>query len=378
MKWQNLLAKVWRFVIYLIILTAGLFIARRTVLRPPAVEVQPVMRRNVAAEVQGTGTVTADVLAKVGSKITGRVEKIFVDERDRVRKGEIVAVVDSTDLRREADRASAHLAAARAAAWEEQQEWGREKLLVASGAVSQEESDQYQERFLTAQSSVEAAQADLRFRQYEVSLAQIPTLVSGVVVKRWVDPGDTVVPGQPIITVAATRLIYVNAFVDQSFAGKIRAGQSATVILRGRENDPIPGRVYRIAPEADPAAEEMTVEVSFTLPARELEIGQWAEVYIKVGAVEHVLAVPASSLAVMGDKSFVLVAGTDGRLRRVMVDPIARSPRSPFVAVKGEIKQGEQVVIKPMGLRPGEKVRIAGPRAPGTTARSGEAGGEIE
>lgn len=357
MNWRKLSKKVGRPLIYLIILIAVFIAAKLTILRPPEVMVSKIIRRNVVAEVQGTGTVTTDVLAKVGSKITGRIERIFVDERDRVRKGEIVAIVDDTDLRRDVDRANAHLNSARATEWEKQQEWEREKQLVAAGAVSREEADQYNERFLTAGSAVQAAVADLHFWQYELSLAQIPSLVSGVVVKRWVDPGDTVVPGQPIITVADTGLIYVDAFLDQRFSGKIQPSQPADVILRGRDG-PVRGRVYRIAPEADPAAEEMTVEVSFSMPYQELEIGQWAEVYIKVGEARNALTVPASSLMVMDNHSFVFVAGPDGRLHRVAVEVVARSPRLPLVAVNGELKEGEQVVIMPMGLRPGQKVRI--------------------
>lgn len=207
MTWERLAAKVGKPLIYLIALVGAFIVLRKTILRPPEVTVTTVTTRDAAVEVQGTGTVTADVLAKVGSKITGRIGKVFVDEREWVRKGQTVAVVDNTDLRRRVDRVSAHLDAARATAWEKQQEWEREKQLVAAGAVSQEEADQYKERFLTAQSSVEAAQADLRFQQYQLSLAEIPTLVNGVVVKRWVDPGDTVVPGQPILTVADPSLI---------------------------------------------------------------------------------------------------------------------------------------------------------------------------
>jgi multidrug efflux pump subunit AcrA (membrane-fusion protein) len=147
--------------------------------------------------------------------------------------------------------------------------------------------------------------------------------------------------------------------VDQRFAGKIRVGQSATVILRARGNAQIPGRVYRIRPQADPAAEEMTVEISFPLSTAELQIGQWADVYVQVGEMKKALVVPKPAIMPMGNDRFVLVAGPDNRVRRVKIEPLASSPRSPVMAVVGDLKPGDQVLTSPMGIRPGQKVCIA-------------------
>jgi multidrug efflux pump subunit AcrA (membrane-fusion protein) len=115
---------------------------RMTVFRPPLVSVAEVMLGDVAEEVEGTGTVTTDVLADIASKITGRVEQVFVNEGDPVEQGEIVAMLDQTDLLRQVEAARARLAAARVAAEERQREWNRERRLVASRAVSVEESQQ--------------------------------------------------------------------------------------------------------------------------------------------------------------------------------------------------------------------------------------------
>ena len=65
-----------------------------TIFRPPLVSVAEVTRGDVADEVEATGTVTADVLPDIASKITGRVEQVFVNESDPVQKGEIVAKLD--------------------------------------------------------------------------------------------------------------------------------------------------------------------------------------------------------------------------------------------------------------------------------------------
>jgi Cu(I)/Ag(I) efflux system membrane fusion protein len=181
------------------------------------------------------------------------------------------------------------------------------------------------------------------------------------VTKRWVEAGDAVVAGQPVVSVADTSVIWVNANVDQRFAGQVQKGKLATVILRGRTSQPFRGHVYRVYPEADPVAEEILVQVAFPLPPMELQVGQWAEVYIEVGKASHALVVPKTAVMPMGEERFVFVAEPDGRIRRVKVEPGATSPRAPVVAVTGDLAPGEQVVLMPMGLKGGERVRVKPP-----------------
>lgn len=330
---------------------------RLTVFRPTSVSVAEVARGDMMAEVEGTGTVTADVLADIAPKITGRVEQVFADEGDRVKKGQIVATLDETDLRQQRDGAKARLAGAEATAAERQREWKREMSLVKTAAVSLEDSQQYTERLQVAKSAVEVAKAEVKLAEYNLSLAQIPALFSGTVTKRWVVPGASVVPGQRMFTVADTDLIYVDAYLDQNLTGKLRKGEAATVVLRGRESQPLAGYVLRMSPQANAATEETVAEVAFAIPTDEFQLGQWANVYIETGEAKNVLMVPRAVLMPMGNRSFVFVVGADDRLSREPVSLLAESPRRPMVAVSGNLKPHDRVVLMPMGLRPGEKVR---------------------
>lgn len=348
-----------RWLLALLIILALAAALRLTVLRPPLVSVVEVKRGNVIAEIEGTGTVTADVLASISSKITGRVQQVFVNEGDAVKKGQIVAALDQNDLLRQVEAARARLAGAKETAREQQSEWVREQTLVASGAVSIEESQQYGERNTVAQSAVDVAQAELGSAEYNLSLTRIPVLSGGIITKRWVVPGASVVAGQPMFTVADTSLIYVSAYMDQSFTGKIRKGETAAIILRGREDHPLSGYVLRINPQADPATEEMVAEVAFQIPLDEFQLGQWANVYVQVGEAKDALVVPQTALMPMGNDIFVFVVGAKNKIRREPVTVLVRSPRTPMVAVAGNLRPGDRVALMPMGLRPGEAVRPA-------------------
>lgn len=346
-----------RIGIILLILIAIVMLLRITVLRSPHVSVATVQTGNVVAEVEGTGTVTADALANIAARITGRVDQVFVDEGDTVRKNEIVATLDTTGRRHRVAVAQAHLDAARATADERRREWVREKGLVGSGSVGVEEVQRYRERYHVAQSAVQAARAELGDATYRLSLTQIPSLLSGIVTQRWVVPGASVVAGQPMFTVADTRLIYVDTYIDQNFTGQIRKGQAATVILRGREDQPLQGHVLRIRPRADAGTEETVAEVTFNIPAEQFQLGQWANVYIRTGEAKNALIVPQSALMPMGNDVFVWVVGKHNKLHRERVKVIARSPRITTVAITGRLRQGDHVVLMPRGLKPGETVR---------------------
>jgi HlyD family secretion protein len=340
-----------------LILVATIIGLRLTVFGPPVVSIAEVGRGDLAAEVEGTGTVAADALADIASKITGRVERVFVDEGDFVKEGETVATLDETDLHHQLEAARARLAAATVSAEERQREWNRELGLVKTGAASVEDSQQYQERLAIAQSALRAAQAETQSAQYNLSLTRIPSLFSGIVTKRWVVPGASVVPGQALFTVADTSLIYVNTYIDQNFTGRLKKGEAATVILRGRENQPLTGRVLRISPQADAATEETVAEVAFTIPREEFQLGQWANVYLEVGETKQALIVPRPALMQMNNRTFVFVVDAADMVHREPVTVLAESPRRPMVAVAGHLQPHDRVVLMPMGLAAGETVR---------------------
>ena len=326
--------------------------------RPSEVMVAPVVEQEIVGEVEGTGTVTTKVLANVGSKINGRIEKMLVQEGDIVKEGQIVAILEDTDLRRQVDMARAELEVVRASALEAKRVWERTLKLLPSGAVSREDGDIAEARQRVTEMTVVARVATFAYAEFKLTETKISTAVSGLVTKRWVEQGTTVVAGQPVVAVAKTVLILVNANVDQRFTGKVRKSQAVTVILRGRTAEPFRGYVYRIYPIADAVTEEMLVQVAFPLPPEELQIGQWAEVFIEVDAAKTSLVVPKEAVMPDGNNRFVFVAGEDGRARKVKVQLGSTSPRVPVVAVTGELMAGEQVILMPMGFKGGERVRV--------------------
>jgi len=407
------LKKAGKIFVYAALAVAAGMLIQYFFFTPQMVAVSPVRQQDYTGELHGTGTINVAVLASVGAKIPGRIERMLVEEGDFVQAGEVVAILEDTDLRQVVQRSQARWEAAgmteqaaraseqsaratelstrateqerRATEYQAGRAWEREKHLLATGAVSQEEADQYQERGRTAASAVGAAQAEVgaaqaqveaagakvgamrseiaaaaaevRLQQFNLSQTKIFTYVSGIVTDRPKRAGDSIVSGEPVVKIADPQLILVGAYLDQRFARAIRVGQTATVTLRGRAKEQIPGRVYRVRPQADPAAEEMTVEISFPLPPSELQIGHWADVYVAVSQTKNALVVPKTAVTTMGDERSVLVVDADHKVRQVKVESIASSPRSDGIAISGDLKTGDWVLTEPMGITPGQTVR---------------------
>jgi multidrug resistance efflux pump len=246
------LRKIGKIVAYSLLAVAALFLAMYLFFTPPEVVVAQVQQQDFTGEVQGTGTVNVDVLATIGAKIPGRIERVLVNEGDFVHAGQVVATLEDTDIRqvlqRSEDRVESARMAEQAAVATEQaaratersvrameqsrraseyqagRAWEREKHLVATGAVSQEEADQYQERERTAASAVGAAEADIgaahaqvdaaaakvqaahseidateaevRLQQFNLSQTKIFTYVNGIVTDRPKRSGDAIVSGE--------------------------------------------------------------------------------------------------------------------------------------------------------------------------------------
>jgi RND family efflux transporter MFP subunit len=362
--------KIGKLLVYAFIAMTVLVIAKYKFFPLAKVEFVQVGQEDYNGEVMGTGTVNVDVQATVGAKIPGRIETLLVNEGDFVHSGQVVATLEDTDMSQILERSQARLESARATekakiATEHQasRDWEREKQLVAGKVVSRSESDQYEERVRTAEaetvaahSEITAMESDVRLQQFNLSQTKIFTYINGVVIDRPKRKGDAINAGDTVITVADPAVTLVEAYLDQRFSGQIKAGQKATVILRGRPKELIVGRVYRVRPQADPAAEEMTVEISFPLPPDELQIGQWADVYVQVSQKKDALVVPKTAISTMADQKYVLVVDANNKVRQVNVESIASSPRSKNVAVTGDLKLGERILTQPMGINPGQKV----------------------
>ncbi len=334
---------------------------------PTSAEYVSPQRRHLVQEVFGTGTVEARVLVSEGSKITGRVTKLYVDQGDVVKKGQLLAVLESDDLqalvkqasdthkkslsmeaaakddlaraRAASEAADAALQKSEAAMKLAKQTLKRYAELFKRGIVARQDLDEKQDAYdeamrqrddLKAQkaaakadmervkNTLQAARHDTRAQAASSNYARakladsfVRASMDGVVVSRDVEEGDAVIPGTPVFHIADPDTVWVKSNIDEAQGGGIAMGNPSRIFLRTDRKHPVTGRVERIGEESDRVTEEMEVDVHFPLNnKRVLHLGEQADVYVK-GREKDCLSVPSDCVTVRNGKEGVFVAKGD-------------------------------------------------------------------
>lgn len=272
----------------------------------------------------GVGTLEARHSYNLAPTLTSRVSKIYVDQGDHVRAGQLLVEMDAVDLndrvtssQQAAERsvysmqvAGAQLAEAQSRLQNATSAYTRFTDLRASGYVSQEMVDAKMHEKNAAQAAVAAATAALSSAQLDQNRTRadasgigklraqtrLISPISGIVSDRLSEPGVTVVAGQTIIQVIDPASLWINARIDQRLVGLVRVGQPVEIMLRSQPNTVLSGRVKRIEQIGDAITEERIVNVEFTSSSASAMVGELAEVIIKLPPQDLALSIPAAAL----------------------------------------------------------------------------------
>jgi len=346
--------------------------------RPP-VAVMVVKKVEVQGKVHGPGTVQSKVPVAVSSKITGILEKLNADQGDRVKKGQLLAELDSIELRareaaaqaaknraqRELARAQADMVKAQANLGLAQSNYRRDMEVFKPGYISQAAFDTTKAQLKVAESEVNAFQATVTALQAAVKQAESETHAAealhnytrilapmdGLITSRKAEVGTIVAPGTPIFQMVDLDQVWVAAWIDLAQVAQLREGQPAHITLRsGRV---FQGQVVRINKEGDTVTRELEVDVKFEKLPEPLVIGEEAEVNIATGRI-MALAVPLTAITERDNKTVVLVV-EQGRL---VFRPIkAGLNDGKRIAILEGLKEGDLVVAQPVNLKPGTRVK---------------------
>lgn len=235
-----------------VLIVAGFMLLGRTRSAPYVTDVAT--RGALTVTVSATGSLEPVTTVDVGSEISGRLDKVNVDFNDPVKKGQILAELDTTQLAANVAKAEANLAAARAAVLtseatvrETTAKARRARQLVPGGYISHEALDTAvatAERAVadraSARARVTVAEAELASDRTTLGKAEITSPIDGVVISRDVDPGQTVAATfqtPKLFTLAEDlRRMQLQVDVDEADVGEVKAGQHATFTVDAYPN----------------------------------------------------------------------------------------------------------------------------------------------
>ena len=330
-------------------------------LSPVSVETCAPSRERFSDGVFGTGTLEAKNRVSISPHGTGQVVKLYADQGDAIRKGELLAELFADDIVQQLRIAEAELEVARETVRRTEAELVSAKAtldLAESSHTRAEalfrnevETESEYEKALGARDVARAAydQAAVRKREAELEVvrqeAQIgywKTKLSetkllapfdGFVVRRNREAGAVVNPGVSIMDVADGSEIWASVWVDETRFADIRPGQRATIELRALKGRKFAGVVRRLARETDRETREHLVDIALERLPETWSLGERLEAMIAVGPEEDRLAVPSATVRWKEGSPFLLVL-RDGRIRR---QPVRLGVRTP---AKTEILDG--------------------------------------
>lgn len=265
-----------------------------------------VIRTHVVGEytventVTATGTIEPVETVEVGTQVSGKVEKIYVDFNDVVKKGQLMAELDKQTLNQSLSRAKASLTSAESQLNYAKLTYERTKQLYEANAATLAAYQEAQNSYTQAQMSKKNAQASYDQARVDLAYAEIYSPIDGIVLDRAVEVGQTVAASfsTPTLFTLANDLtkMQVEADVDEADIGQVKAGQRVTFTVDAYMNETFNGTVnqIRMKPTTTSNVVTYTVIIEAPNPDQKLFPGMTASVTI-VTEEETGLAVPAEA-----------------------------------------------------------------------------------
>ncbi|MCK7548842.1 efflux RND transporter periplasmic adaptor subunit [Marinobacter koreensis] len=307
--------------------------------------VTPVARVTFDENVRLDGVIEAVQQSTVSAQTSGTVQKLPFDVDDSVAAGQLIVQLEDSEQRARLNQAQAGLEEAQAALVDARQRFKRIEAVHERGLVSRQEFDQARNNLAAAQARVERAQAGVDEAQKQLGYTRIVAPYSGILTERHVQIGESVRPGQPLLSGLSLEQLRVVVSLPQKYADLARSQRQATVTLGD-------GRVLQTGemtfyPYADPATHTFRLRMRLTEPNGSLFPGMLVNVRVPVGSRES-LMVPAESLVRHGELRALYVLDEQGRPRLRQVRVGAR--QGDRLEILSGVGEGEKVVTDPAAL----------------------------
>ena len=319
---------------------------------------------------------------EVHAKVAGYIRKINVDIGDRVKTGEVLAVLEVPELVAQLQGAGAGVRHSQQEMQRAQNEVSRDEAQHAAlhanylrleqaskarpGLIAQQELDDAQSKDQAAEAQVDSAKSALAAAQQQLEMSQannsqvsamsdytrITAPFDGVVTWRYADTGALVQAGtsannaQPVVKLAEVDILRLRIPVPESLAASVRIGQEADVVVHAT-SEHFTGKVTRFTDSLDRTTRTMQVEIDVPNDKYKLQPGMYADVRLQVQNHPDALTVPIQAVQQENGKSQVLVVDQHNRVQPRQIETGLEDPRR--VEVVAGLNEGDRVIVGNFG-----------------------------
>jgi HlyD family secretion protein len=387
-----------------------------------SVEVTPAVKTSLSQFITAEAVVFPLKQATVSPKITSTITDFKVQRGSRVRKGQLLAVLENKDLAAQAkaskgdfeqadanfaitvnaglpqqiQKAELDAASAKSAFGAAQKVYESRKDLFRQGAIPRRDVDSAEVALAQARSQNEQAQkqlADLqrmgkdqlmkaakgtkesaeghyRAAAAQLSYSEIRSPIDGVVIDRPLYVGDLATVNQPILTVMDTSTLVAKAHIPQSEAAQLKVGNSADIKVSDVD-DPVKARVSLVSPALDPGSTTIEVWVETRKPSPVLKPGMTVSIEVAARTVKDAIAVPTGAVFKNADGAYyVLLAGADQKAHQKIIQLGVKNPE--LTQITSGIGAGDPVItFGGYAIPDGTAINVQKPAAAGKEGANG-------
>lgn len=319
---------------------------------------------NIMNSITATGTIEPVTSVTVGTQVSGIVSKLFVDYNSVVKKGQVIAELDKTNLMSQLNTAKTQLATAQSQLNYQTANYNRYKTLFEKGLVAADDFDNAKLSYTQAKEQVVSAKEEVQRAQTNLGYATITSPIDGVVLSKSVEEGQTVAASfstPELFTIAQDLTnMQVVADVDEADIGDVKEGERVTFTVDAYPDDTFEGEVKQVRQEATTTNNVVTYEVVISAPNADLKLkpGLTANVTIYTAERKGVLSVPSKALRFIPQKETV------GKMKIVDV----ANAKNKVWTIEGNSIVAHKVNI---GMTDGTNTQIVGGIAEGTKVITG-------
>lgn len=327
------------------------------------VTVFKVSKQRISEKLVFTGVIEAWQTMNLTPEIGGRIAKIYVEEGDRVQKGQLLAELDTRAARLQLEQAEAVVAVAQANYNDAEKNVERMERLIKENAVSEQQYEKIKLTFESADAQLNQAQAALNLSKYSLDVSIMEAPFAGVVASKNAEVGDVINPmmgglssNSGVVTLMDFSRVKIEVDVSYQDVVRIKKRQPASMAVSAFPGRSFPGRVSVVNLTADPMTKKFHVEVAAENPDLLLRPNTFGEIMIEVSSHEDALVIPQNAIL---ENKYVFVLNEDNTVRRQEVS--LGLENTDMVEILSGVQSGDRVVVEgSYGLDDGTKIEIKG------------------
>lgn len=309
-----------------------------------------VSRRDIGKTVLATGIIKPKVGAevRVGSRVSGIVNKLYVRIGDQVEKGQLLAELDPTEYRARLNQAEAALENANANLEYAKSDLERQKILLENKLISTNEYEIAKRSLKVAEAQIKQAQADLNYARIQLEYTKIKSPISGIIASVFTQEGETVAASfsaPTFVTIIDLKRLEIWAYVDEVDIGRIHEGQTAIFTVDTYPDIDFEGKVTAIFPKAEIQDNVVNYITTIEISSREDKIlrpEMTTTVNIFLETHKNVLSLPNESIKLERGRKFVyVIQKTDITKRWIKIG----IKNEEYTEIIEGIEEGERVII---------------------------------